>query len=197
LTPRNGGVTVIEIIIVCTIIGLIAAVTTVGTGAGIRNAKKSHCLQNLTAIGHGLELYMGDHDGYYPSAPWITRPGRRPEVEQFKASLLPYNVLDELFFSPSDPYAHQAVIGEFADHRLSSYSIGISVLFNGKFGSDGSFSFSPSQASNPSDLVVFMLDTFLIEDESTGKDRRWSPQGNTLTVLFADGHAKSIPVTLP
>jgi hypothetical protein len=189
---RSRGLTVFELIATITLVVLLLGLTATGILQAVKHAKKSACLNNLVQIGKALEMYASNHDGYFPSSPWFAHRGHSPRIQEFKDSLKPYGILDATFFSPSDPYAGQEVIGEMVDRRLSSYAMHFHVLFKSEFTTEGSMIFPPSRVSNPSDFMVFLVDTILRFDESTGRWKRWSPQGQTVNTLYLDGRAKAV-----
>ncbi|MCW5938091.1 MAG: type II secretion system protein [Fimbriimonadaceae bacterium] len=194
---RSRGLTIIELLVTITLVVLLAGLTATGILQAVKHAKKSACLNNLVTIGKALEIYVSDHDGYFPSPPWFAQRGRRPMIQEFKDSLMPYGTSETTFYSPSDPYARQEVMGEMVDRRLSSYAMHFHVLFKSEFTADGSMVFAPARVSDPSDFMVFLVDTILRFDESTGRWNRWSPQGQTVNALYLDGRAKAIPFPEP
>jgi len=74
-TPRNAGrgFTLIELLVVIAIIALLMGILLPSLSKAIQRARRQACLSNLRNINSGLQLYLGDYEGYFPGV-WVTLP---------------------------------------------------------------------------------------------------------------------------
>lgn len=63
------GFTLIELLVVIAIIALLAAILVPAVTKAMRRAVATQCASNLRQNGQALDLFIEDHDGYYPSYP--------------------------------------------------------------------------------------------------------------------------------
>ncbi len=95
------GYTLTEVMVVIGIIALLAAVIWPFTTAYMGRAREAACLQNLNAIGAGLQQYLQEHGDVLPSL----KPGRvskDQEVPVMDTELLGYVGSAKVFHCPSD-----------------------------------------------------------------------------------------------
>jgi len=91
------GFTLIEMLIVLSVVGLLAAMLVVGLTQVRRVSQRSRCMHNLAQIGQLLILHAGRSNGYLPmldedSIPWYVQLQRQAGPEESLA---------ELFICPS------------------------------------------------------------------------------------------------
>lgn len=65
-TIRHSGFTLIEILIVAGIITVLAALSMPAFKNVLSGSKLTKCSSNLRQWGMGFQMYMNDHDGYFP-----------------------------------------------------------------------------------------------------------------------------------
>lgn len=59
----------IELLVVIAVISLLAALVVPGVNNAMRNAIATKCVNNLRQVATALDVYIQDHDNYYPSYP--------------------------------------------------------------------------------------------------------------------------------
>jgi len=102
---RRCGFTLVELLIVITIIGTLAALLLPAIFAAMELADRTVCANNLRQLGLAVQLYLKDHDGYFFPLRYKSDPnhwyygygepyGSKPEGERIldrtKAFLYPY-----------------------------------------------------------------------------------------------------------
>jgi prepilin-type N-terminal cleavage/methylation domain-containing protein len=191
---RDRGFTLIEVMVVISIIALLAALLEPVILSSKRSALKGACQSNLRQIGLAINMYGADNNDFYPSAAdqyWIDHADNWSIPDSVELADLP-NLFDVLQFyagsptiyrCPSDALPEMRVIGEtkagtypsqFAYDR-SSYHFFVPDFF-GK-----------SQTRYPSSLFLLARDF----------DPRWhcaftAPQLTTpaYNFLHGDGHVR-------
>ncbi len=103
---RRCGFTLVELLIVITIIGTLAALLLPAIGAALDLADQTACAANLKQLGAATSLYLADHDGYffpirfagaphqwyfgYEEDPYGSKPEGERILDKTKAFLYPY-----------------------------------------------------------------------------------------------------------
>lgn len=64
---KNSGFTLIELLVVITIISLLVAILLPALAAAREAARTLQCASNSRQIGIPMQMYISDHDGYYPA----------------------------------------------------------------------------------------------------------------------------------
>lgn len=109
------GFTLIELLVVIAIIAILSGIAFPAFFRAKASAKQSSCLSNLSQIGKGMLLYMGDYDDVYPQAldasdrytsmiwnpapEWQARIAAMPMMHEV---LQPYVKAKEIFKCPAD-----------------------------------------------------------------------------------------------
>lgn len=113
------GLTLLEVIIVCAIILLLAGIVMSVSASATARAKMATCASNLGQIGKALHLYAQDHDDRIPPVVTYVRNMQlekgKPLVpsngspERWVRTLSPYAQSKDIFFCPADPLARTSV----------------------------------------------------------------------------------------
>lgn len=91
---KRQGFTLIELIIVISIITIFAAVLFPTYSKARETARRTSCASNLQQIGVALNMYAQAYDGHYPAKDNELGP------------LYRYTLNQDLFYCPSDPAEH-------------------------------------------------------------------------------------------
>src|SRR5688572_31610046 len=79
---RNGGFTLVELLVVIGIIALLISILLPALNAAKERANRVKCASNLRQVGQGLMLYANDNKGAYPRT--IYKIGSPPTLTSFK-----------------------------------------------------------------------------------------------------------------
>lgn len=66
MNRKRNGFTVVELLMVVSIIGILTALVSAVAGNALQQSKSATCISNLRQWGIALNLYCADHDGYTP-----------------------------------------------------------------------------------------------------------------------------------
>lgn len=161
---KQRGMTLLEILVVISIIGLVAAIAVPTTRQIRANAKSTQCIAKLRGIGIGLSNYFYDHGTTFPTLV-TARESRNEEAPAIDTVLLPY-VQDEFVFQcPSD---HDQIFEETG----SSYFW--NSLINGQ------------QLGNMDLLGVVKVESGI--PIASDKENFHEDANDGVNVLYADGH---------
>lgn len=161
---KSAGFTIVELLVVLAVVGLLAALTIPVFRSMIDRGRSAACLQNLRAIGAGLQSYLGDHGLIMPELA-TGRTSRDEEIPTLDTVLANYLDSPNAFHCP-------------ADQKL--------------FVATGSSYFWNSALSGQSAANLNFL--FLVEDRSRipvvfDKEGWHRQSGTRVNFLYADGHA--------
>lgn len=96
---RRGGFTLIEMLVVVTIILLLMGLTAGGVSRALLSARRTQCMSNMRQIGLGILTYATEHRGRLPP----TRHSASAD-EAWITVLAPYlGDMDQIRISPADP----------------------------------------------------------------------------------------------
>lgn len=218
---KNRAFTLIELLVVIAIIAILAAILFPVFAQAKESAKRTACLSNARQIGLAQKMYLADNDDVMPihqsynsnTIPWT------PNHLGTEVYLLPYCKNREVFKSPLDtggPYLPQDPGLQANNRRASTYweAYGTSYRFTkcmftvvpgyshgNNFPRTDNWTVSETMVENPSEartirleMMPFFRANFDPACTKYGYDcgyyQQWSSIGGT--VIFADGHAKSI-----
>ena len=94
------GFTLIEMLVVITIIGILAGLLLPVLGRSKQNSLSTSCLNNLRQIGMVLELYLYDNNYYLPYCAQV--PSANPGLSSIVDVLSPYSKEQGVFRCPAD-----------------------------------------------------------------------------------------------
>ena len=118
---RNGGFTLVELLVVVAIIALLVSILLPTLGKAKEQARIVSCMANLKAIGLSYTFYTMEHNDWYPgSAGW----GGDPPTWEHR--LWPYYENYGLLICPSDKLKRPAWV-----EHARSYASNISIAYRG------------------------------------------------------------------
>ncbi|MEN6578518.1 MAG: type II secretion system protein [Phycisphaerales bacterium] len=106
-----GGFTLIELLVVIAVISLLLAILVPSLNRARSAARRIVCSHNLKQVGVAVDMYVGDHDGFYPCAqdPVSTSPsywlwmgrGWRKWVQSYLSTIVDVNT-PSVLLCPAD-----------------------------------------------------------------------------------------------
>ncbi len=98
---RRGGFTLIEMLVVVTIILLLMGLTAGGVSRALLSARRTQCMSNMRQIGLGILTYATEHRGRLPPTRHATGQNEEESWIFLLASYL--GNMDQIRISPADP----------------------------------------------------------------------------------------------
>lgn len=203
MKPRNAkGFTLVQIIIVCVIVGVLSAISTVVYVRVRSAAKDGECLRNLAQIGQALQMYSENSDGAAP--PYLTRGlGATKGLDrwvpakprEWRDSLAAYTKSTAVFFCPRDEI--RGIDGRNWDSTFSSYET-LGVQPEIEIGLDGSYQMILK--SNLDSTFCYAADIIFpaIKDADGRIEHTWlSRHGERANCLLINGSVKYRSVNGP
>ncbi|MGC1480575.1 MAG: prepilin-type N-terminal cleavage/methylation domain-containing protein [Chthoniobacterales bacterium] len=163
---REGGVTLIELLVAVAIVAILAAIAVPGFSAMRARAESAECLSNLRQLGIALNGYLGENDLVMPTVA-AARVSDGPAVATIDSVLLDYAGGEEVFRCPADPGVWRET--------------GTSYFWN------------PTLSGQRATALSFLNLTEALTRIPVLSDKEgWHRGGGSkVNVLYADGHATS------
>jgi prepilin-type N-terminal cleavage/methylation domain-containing protein len=130
-----AGFSIIELMVVMAIVLVLSILIGAGVSHTRWEALKSGSSNNLKQLYMAATLYSGQYDGRHPIV-YRGRLSRHPTsgryayvhysgegMQLFKDQVLPSTKGDDVFFSPTDPFARKNREGHMMNHSISSYDV--------------------------------------------------------------------------
>ena len=192
------GFTLVELLVVIGVIGLLAALLFPVFANARARATGASCAGNLRQLHDAFVMYAQDNNDYLPAFWNKTNPnegGPAYKVE-YGADLVravqPYARSANIWFCPSDPFAHTESLAGGVQHRYSSYFYALPQSTN---------SVSPVNvdASNrpvfsrigPSNVRLLTDHLWPCKSDNDPNDESPYSHGGRYNAVFLDGHLTS------
>lgn len=217
LPKQNTAFTIVEILIVTTLIGILASIIAVATNKVKQTAQRAVCSSNLRQLASAVHLYIGDNNGEFPhylkrtdqgtewffgleSTEWTAGESNR-SLDLNKGPLAPY--LDASTGITRDPGFQYQSSSWKPKFNQPSWGYGYNWRLGGGY---GGLPKRITSVKNPSEVILFgdcaqvntfqapaspknpMLEEFYIINESF-KTIHFRHNGKA-NILFVDGHVE-------
>jgi prepilin-type N-terminal cleavage/methylation domain-containing protein len=193
--PSRRAFTLVELLVVITIVGLLAALAVPAISKSLQRSKQAASLSNIRQLGMAMLAYAADHNMSLPARATGSGGVRWPRA--LYDSMLP-DV--RTFVDPSDPKPASTDPDTFFRNNRNNSS----YVFNGfnDLGTldDPSFQVNLNRLAQPSSTILFSKkrrqrgDFYMdVLEGSRGNHVEvldWDTYGNTLHYFFADGSAR-------
>ncbi|MEM6885815.1 MAG: type II secretion system protein [Verrucomicrobiota bacterium] len=208
----HKGFTLVEMLVVITIVGILAGLSIPVISSANVKAQKSKCLSNMRQIGLAMMTYAGENDYQLPETSHTTGAGRLQEA--WITILKPYLAnVDDVRICPADPLGSERLAAGGTSYILNS------ILFTPETDRRGRPIGPPPTLLKINNPAQTMMAFVISEQQSTGLSTdhthsdSWNSWGNvtrdispdrfttsekadhsvgTSNYLFADGHVQSI-----
>ncbi len=210
---RASAFTLIEILVVISIIAILAAILFPAFARARENARRTSCLSNLRQIGLGLQQYTQDYDEQN-SRSWYVSSGASDALGSYKwmDAIYPYVKSEQIFNCPSHTLP-VTISGAFFDvymfrtgRNWGSYAANVTYFGDGNLNPFLSRGIASWESPSTTVYVVDGVGRYEIAWDTgnppiSATDPRYISVGGfptaferhlgTSVVLFCDGHAKA------
>lgn len=189
----EAGFTLVEILVVISIIALLAAILFPVFATSRRRAQNTMCLSNLAQIGKAVSMYAVDHDDRMPYAPSPDTKKRVMDgdpaidtqtdkiikkIPDFRTPLAAYGATQAMFTCPMD-HMSRLLLDEGGHKPTWVEECGASYAYDDKYALNGGlFAGSPRPSNRP---VAWDMEGFHGDTTMPG-----------YCVVFADLHVKAL-----
>ncbi len=173
----SRGFTLVELLVVVSIIALLAAILLPVTARARGTARKMTCVSNLGQLGKALNLYVDACDNWYPCACIMPSTEPQPGLPRIRDLMMPHTQSADVFRCPDDhPTDPEYKFPSYFEGEGSSYEWA-EILNHLKVGTQPRF-------------VPFRVEIIPILRDYEGFHKRG---GSTIGMngLFTDGHVES------
>ena len=192
--PRRAfGFTLIEILVVISIIAILAAILFPAFARARENARRASCQSNLKQIGLGFTQYLQDYDERYPMLD--------NHIKGWAQQLDPYLKSTQLFACPSDAGSDVSMSNN-GGQIPASYAVNVRIVkpeyTDPKFETYSSVALNaPSQKilageNGSSDSGMGWYDWYTADKWNEVAGNGFKGHLGTGNFLFADGHVKAL-----
>jgi prepilin-type N-terminal cleavage/methylation domain-containing protein/prepilin-type processing-associated H-X9-DG protein len=180
---RQSGFTLIELLVVIAIIAILAAILFPVFAKARGKARQTTCLNNLKQQGNATQLYLQDWDDVFPNAHFLGRiwtlngvgPAKTKDGKYFVELIAPYVKAEGVYYCPSTgpDFVWKGVFTQPFSENLTSYW----------------YNYWRASGTALSDIKNSAA-AILLADMPYGPDYPLLPHDKTITIGYADGHAK-------
>jgi prepilin-type N-terminal cleavage/methylation domain-containing protein len=136
IMPRRGAFTLLELLVVVSIIAIIVSITLPAIAGAQAAARRVKCLANLKGIGLAVEVYLNDHEQVLPyalplddSRVYGSLPGAHPaSPDSILATFGPMMDSPEVLICPSDRDIPPELVEPAGSHSSYEYWAGVLML---------------------------------------------------------------------
>jgi len=198
------GFTMIELLVVITIIGILAGLVVPGVNKALVQARFAESQSNLHQIGLALLLYSQENDGMFPAArdtiPYVKDWESQPENRRsWQMQLIPYTGANEKIFYSAYTASFNPKAKKWS-YFLGSHAAGIEQEESGSFDLSNPPKLNLNKIKEPTRHILGGEDHRGAMDlQDSDKDDYnknnpafgYSGKDHKVNVLYADGHVES------
>ncbi len=186
----RAGFTLIEIVVVISIILILAAILLPVFERAVKSAEAISCLMNVRNIGYAVQLYTSDYDGLLPPA--LVEIPNTTQKNCWDVLLLPYVGNRQIYLCPADE--NPTTGPAYTNSLIHSYGINLDVaMIEGYAGA----SLQLGNVPRPSTIILFFD---LAQANSYGWRASWGNMSQYVAArhnqasnfVFCAGNAKRI-----
>ena len=196
---NSGAFTLLELLAVIAIIAILAALLFPFANKALTASRQARCAGNLRAIGQLLAIYSADNDGKTvpPAASgnwnWSEIIGQAPKPDVYLGYLVPSR---SIWRCPENKLQILDYVSNWGGELGGSYTINGMLYPDQALGYTFENRYADNRMGNfahPSQLYAVFEGTYCRSQVGGGGvgPVRW-PHGNSMNILFADGHVESL-----